>query len=345
MKKKLIYIIFLLAMLLTFNFSVNALDCFYEGKSNDKVTYASFRIDDQESKIVRSIVYGYIDTTDPSHQGDIAQNEKIVNWNEKYVTEDYNKKVVDIDFVGKDYYDTNKKCPNSLLLLDRKNGFTLLAMNPSSFQDLYMNHQDYLNESQGYAIMNLVEDSSDKITLYPDYCLSLGSNSCENNLNFACVWVEDENAAGDKGGYCNVDNLQYVGCGSANDIPMQVPSLISLLVNLLKIATPIILIFVSIITLLKALASQKEDEIKKAQSSLIKKIIAAAMVFFVITIVQFVVSKVATDDEYTGFTDCLDCFLNNKCTQATYYRTVINGEDYCTPLTTGQTDTCKNLFK
>lgn len=174
-------------------------------------------------------------------------------------------------------------------------------------------------------------------------------DDCGNSLNtdkVACVWVEDENAAGNAGGYCNVDNLQYVGCGGSSDIPVQVPALISLAVNLLKIATPIVLIFISIVTLLKALASQKEDEIKKAKSSLIKKLISAAMVFFIIAIVQFVISKVAaTDEEYEGFEDCLNCFLNNSCSNTTYYKTVVSGIDMCTPLTTGKTDYCSDLFK
>lgn len=164
--------------------------------------------------------------------------------------------------------------------------------------------------------------------------------SCKNSVatgKVACVWNENESAP--NGGYCNVDNLLYVGCGGASDIPQQVPALISLLVNLLKIATPIILIFISIITLVKAMAAQKEDEIKKATSSLIKKIIAAVLVFFVVAIVQFIVSVVA-EDEYTGFENCLNCFLNNKCKNTTYYKTVVGDEEKCTILSSGERDDC-----
>lgn len=170
-------------------------------------------------------------------------------------------------------------------------------------------------------------------------------STCQNSLatgKVACVWVENESAP--NGGYCNVDNLLFVGCGGASDIPMQVPALISLLVNLLKIATPIILIFISIITLVKAMAAQKEDEIKKATSSLIKKIIAAVLVFFVVAIVQFIVSVVA-EDEYSGFENCLNCFLNNKCETTTYYKTVVGEDDWCTPLTTGESKLCEDMFK
>lgn len=166
--------------------------------------------------------------------------------------------------------------------------------------------------------------------------------SCKNSLSngkVACVWVENEDAP--NGGFCNVDNLLYVGCGGASDIPVQAPAIISLAVNLLKIATPIILIFVSIVTLLKAMSAQKEDEIKKATSSLVRKIIASALVFFVVSIVQFIISVVASDDaDYNNFSNCLDCFLNNNCKISTYYKTVVGGEDYCTSLSTGKTETC-----
>lgn len=154
-----------------------------------------------------------------------------------------------------------------------------------------------------------------------------GYYSCEKNPYFACLWIET-----DKGGYCNVDNLQYVTCGESTDIPPEVPRLISFAVNLLKIITPIILIVVSIITLLKALTASKEDEIKKAQSSLITKIIAAALIFFITSIVQFIIFKVADSSEVNGISSCLSCFLNNDCGNTTYYKFNIGGEYYCRTL-------------
>lgn len=165
---------------------------------------------------------------------------------------------------------------------------------------------------------------------------------CNNAIGVACLWIDDDRAAGTKGGYCNVDNLQYVYCGDgARDLPTFLPYLISMLVNLLKIATPIILIIVSILSLVKALAASKEDEIKKAQSALIRKMIAAAMVFFVISIVQFVILKVSnTDDEADGFSSCLSCFLNNDCAKNTYYKTTVSGVTYCTKLITGKSEIC-----
>lgn len=159
-------------------------------------------------------------------------------------------------------------------------------------------------------------------------------SSCEHNDYYSCIWNKSE-----YGDYCNTDKLQYVQCGDAFDIPHEVPSLISFLVNLLKIATPIILIMVSIISLLKALAASSEDEIKKAQKSLTRKIIAAVMVFFVISIVQYIVMLVADNTtkssvngkvETDNISNCLSCFLNNDCGANAYYKTSVGGQYKCT---------------
>lgn len=155
--------------------------------------------------------------------------------------------------------------------------------------------------------------------------------TCEGNPYFACMWIDD--VKNEAGGICNVDNLKYVSCGDAIDIPKDVPRLISFAVNLLKIVTPIVLIVISMITLVKAIMSSKEDEIKKAQNSLVKKVIAAVIVFFVISIVQFVILKVADDAEAGNIQSCLSCFLNNDCDGSMYYKTTdTNGNNICTYL-------------
>ena len=117
-------------------------------------------------------------------------------------------------------------------------------------------------------------------------------------------------------------------CGNSFDIPMQAPKILSFVINFLKILTPIILILTGIITLVKAVAASKEEEIKKAQSSLIKKIIASAFVFLVVAIVQFVILKVADFSDTDNIIKCMSCFLNGDCDSA-YFKFEFNNEDYC----------------
>lgn len=99
-----------------------------------------------------------------------------------------------------------------------------------------------------------------------------------------------------------------VQCGSFT-VPGQIAGLISTIVTLIKIAVPIILIILGMLDMGKAVASQKEDEIKKGQKTLISRCIAAAIVFFVVAIVQLVLSIIDSGDQ-SGAWDCANKLIN-----------------------------------
>lgn len=75
-------------------------------------------------------------------------------------------------------------------------------------------------------------------------------------------------------------------------------SIVKSVVNLIKFGVPILLIIFGMIDLGKAVMAGKEDEMKKAQGTLIKRFIYAVAVFLVVTLVQFVMSIVS--DANTG---------------------------------------------
>jgi len=75
------------------------------------------------------------------------------------------------------------------------------------------------------------------------------------------------------------------------------------LVTLLQWAIPIGLIIFGMLDLGKAVIAGKEDEMKKAQGTLIKRVIYAIAVFLVVTIVTFAMGLV-------GSTDWKDCWNN-----------------------------------
>ena len=60
----------------------------------------------------------------------------------------------------------------------------------------------------------------------------------------------------------------------------------------------------------KAVMAQKEDEIKKGQQTFFKRLIAAAIVFFVFIIVKLLINLLAGDDG-KGIIDCLDAILKS----------------------------------
>ena len=85
----------------------------------------------------------------------------------------------------------------------------------------------------------------------------------------------------------NLINFLTAGikCGDI-EIGGMIVSIIRTLYNGIKIGVPIILILVGMFGMGKAIAQQKEDEIKKAQSLLIKQAVAAVLVFLMFFLVQ-----------------------------------------------------------
>ncbi len=155
----------------------------------------------------------------------------------------------------------------------------------------------------------------------------------QGTKDYSCVWNSKYN-------FCNTDNLTYVMCGDARDIPSEAPRIISFIITFFKILVPIVLVITSMITLLKALAASKEDEIKKAKTILIRRIIAAALAFFVVSIVQFVISLVASGSERDNFSNCLDCFVNGNCNSNIYYKSNIGSDTICISIN-GETINCE----
>ena len=100
-----------------------------------------------------------------------------------------------------------------------------------------------------------------------------------------------------------------VTCGdSGTQIPGELVSVIYTIYTLIKVAVPLLLILFGMIDLGKAVISQKEDDIKKQQSLFVKRLIAAALVFFVFAIVQLLVNLVDDGD----YMSCVRDILNKK---------------------------------
>lgn len=89
------------------------------------------------------------------------------------------------------------------------------------------------------------------------------------------------------------------------------PYVVSTVVMLIKIIVPILLIVFGMLDLAKAVIASKEDEIKKAQMTFVKRLIAAVIVFFVVSLVQIVVRFVSGNDE-NSIMGCFNCFVNGS---------------------------------
>ena len=111
---------------------------------------------------------------------------------------------------------------------------------------------------------------------------------------------------------------KYVSCGNGiiKKMPSQIPDVTKRLYDLAMIATPLILIVMGTIDLVRGIMSGKEEDIKKGRETFIKRLIVGMLVFLIALIARFAVSVVAgSNSNYTRIIECMDCFLqgSSKC--------------------------------
>ena len=87
---------------------------------------------------------------------------------------------------------------------------------------------------------------------------------------------------------------------------------------IVKIVVPIILIVLGSIDMGKAVISNKDDEIKKSAGVLLKRVVLGVLIFFIPTILSFVVELIGGEDIYNEqngtFGKCTACMFNpSKC--------------------------------
>ena len=101
----------------------------------------------------------------------------------------------------------------------------------------------------------------------------------------------------------------YVTCGPIKELPKKVLEISNTVVNIMQIAVPVVLVLFGMIDLVKAISSQKEDDLKKAQGVLIKRLIMGVLVYFVVVIVKLLLSAIGGNTD--GIWNCVQCFVSN----------------------------------
>ncbi len=114
--------------------------------------------------------------------------------------------------------------------------------------------------------------------------------------------------------YNNFDESEFVSCGEKliDNIPAVLPNVVSKIYLIVQVAVPIVLVIIGSIGLIKCIVASKEDEIKKEQQILIKRVVSAVIIFFIFTVVKFLISLVADNN---NILECAECFIenNDKC--------------------------------
>jgi len=128
----------------------------------------------------------------------------------------------------------------------------------------------------------------------------------------------NNNNSSNSGNYATEDDfIGNLSCGNTSfEFHKSLPNFTNVIFDLLKIVTPIIIIITGMLDMFKAVAAQKEDEIKKGQQKLLRRLLAGCVVFLVFVIVETVIHAFAESDEAQNAMDCVDCFLidSDTCT-------------------------------
>ncbi len=84
------------------------------------------------------------------------------------------------------------------------------------------------------------------------------------------------------------------------------------IVRLVKIIVPIVLIVIGIMDLFKAITGGKDDNLKKSLISLMTRVIAGVIIFFVPAIIEFVFSLIDNwvNNYENSYKECITCVLN-----------------------------------
>lgn len=89
-------------------------------------------------------------------------------------------------------------------------------------------------------------------------------------------------------------------------------NLVRTVIELIRYGIPVLLIIFGMLDLGKAVMAGKEDEMKKAQGTLIKRVIYAVAVFLVVTVVVFIMNIVADSGAETSDDTWFTCFFGSE---------------------------------
>ena len=106
---------------------------------------------------------------------------------------------------------------------------------------------------------------------------------------------------------------KYITCGDNKRFPLLFAQVTSNFITIIKVLVPIFLVIGGMIAFFRVtIASNVEEELKKAKDKLINRIVAAVVIFFTLSIINFAVSLVAGTG--SNLMSCINCFMNpDKC--------------------------------
>lgn len=83
-------------------------------------------------------------------------------------------------------------------------------------------------------------------------------------------------------------------------VPNELFNLVHTIINVIKIAVPILLIIFGMIDFAKSVVAKSEDDVKKYRKNFVSRLVSAVVVFLLIFIVQLAINLVASVEDTTN---------------------------------------------
>lgn len=109
----------------------------------------------------------------------------------------------------------------------------------------------------------------------------------------------------------------YYKCGNLTRIPKGVPKFTNLLYKLVKVIVPIILVVMGTSDFLRAVSANDEKSMDETPKRFARRIGAAVLIYFVMTMVQLVIKVIDTDNK-SSVLSCAKCFISSEKKCETY---------------------------
>lgn len=211
--------------------------------------------------------------------------------------------------------------------------WSYMSWSSFSFKDTY-NYFLKIKTSNGtaYAISNKNPSKINFDKLLNDYCDSAGNFERYTLIGTVqSIYSKNIAMASDTGttdltgelpkqkykSFYDEEDNTYYKCGDLTRISKGVPKFTNLLYRLIKVIVPIILVVMGTSDFLRAVSANDEKSMDETPKRFARRIGAAVLIYFVMTMVQLVIKVIDTDNK-SSVLSCAKCFISSEEKCETY---------------------------
>lgn len=172
--------------------------------------------------------------------------------------------------------------------------------NIDGLKDYWTRYKECLDNNNAACAVEEISNYNNKKDILKSWCNTiLSNNDYDNSCVQRCLELNNELLSLE--GTTDPNNT-----GDTCGLSKRLVSWILNIIKWVKYIIPAILVILGIIDFIRAVASDKDDEMKKAQGRFIKRLIAAALIFIVPFILEFVLDKMGFEVSSCGIIRELD---------------------------------------